>query len=48
MNKLMCPLGDEFKVSEGLIEFLKRHYYVDVIKNGEYLFTLKRLKKMQR
>lgn len=45
-NRLACPLGEEsIEVSRDIIEFLERHNYVDVIKNGKYLFTLKRLSK---
>ena len=44
-SKLMCPLGDEMEVSKEVIDFLEKHHYIDVIKAGEYLFTLRRLKK---
>jgi len=44
MNKLSCVLGEEeIEVSKKLIEFLERHHYIDVFKDGKYLFTLKRL-----
>jgi len=47
-NKFACPLREEsIDVPKNIIEFLERHNYVDVIKNGVYLFTLKRLEKGQ-
>jgi len=46
MNKLSCVLGEEeIEVSEKLIEFLEKHHYIDVFKDGKYLFTLKRLEE---
>jgi len=45
-NKLACPLAEgEIEVPESIIAFLEKHYYIDVFKNGKYLFTLQRRPK---